>query len=151
MTRSLTNSEPSNPTAGSHDPGIVSYSLALLADLESSLRANHQAILARDVSRLEQLAQQQASLLATLQTSISASTDSSAEHLRPAQSRVLHLARVQQGLLDRMQRRLNMLSNLTAGPRAGYTLGPANTVISFPGNSPASEPSSSNPSASIEA
>jgi hypothetical protein len=151
MTQPIASSASSDPSTASREPGIVSYSLALLADLESSLRASHQAILARDVSRLEQLTEQQASFQTRLQTSVSASTDSSVEHLRPAQSRVLHLARVQRGLLDRMQRRLNMLSNLTAGAQADYRPGPANTVISVRTNLPASHTSSSNPSASMEA
>lgn len=44
-----------------------------------------------------------------------------------------------------MQRRLKMLSNLTAGPQTGYSIGPACTAISVRSSL------SLNPSASMEA
>jgi hypothetical protein len=121
--------------------------LAALADLETSLRASHDALLARDVARLEFLTQEQASLssqivslLRELQAceegnvpqreAIQGSGARLASSLRFAATRVLRLGRVQCVVLDRMRGLLRVTQNLAAGPQAGY--GPNSSQPNIP-------------------
>jgi flagellar biosynthesis/type III secretory pathway chaperone len=109
---------------------IAHACLALLHDLETSLQASQQALLARDLPRLEQLTREQNALrrdlvalwtaAKTLPTKTSISEDSLALELRTSAARVLHLGRIQLALLDRAQRSLRALSRLIAGPQASY-------------------------------
>ncbi len=117
---------------------IETGAVSLLADLEASLRGSHEALLSRDVVRLEQLTHEQASLRLALsllwgkapahrigsksdgQVAVQDSDLPLASALRVAGMRVLHLGRVQLALLDHMQQSLRVVSNLTAGPQASY-------------------------------
>jgi flagellar biosynthesis/type III secretory pathway chaperone len=108
----------------------------LLSQLETSLEASQQALLARDLPRLEQLTGEQNVLLRSLATLSTAPETSRAKtsvsedplllkdpfvlKVRAAAARTLHLGRVQQALLDRAQRSLRALSRLIAGPQASY-------------------------------
>ena len=111
-------------------------SLALLEQMELSLHASQKALLARDLAQLECHTGEQRRLqqaLAILWQGTRTQPPSSpleteddralGAQLRRAQTRVLHLARVQAALLARAQRTLHMISNLLAGTGAGY--GPA--------------------------
>jgi hypothetical protein len=93
--------------------------LALLADLESSLRSTEQAILARDVAGLERATDEQANLHRRLVLlPVHGSPFSAA--VMEAQRRVLQLGQVESALLERAQQRLRMLANWLAGPEAEY-------------------------------
>ena len=115
---------------------LVLASEALLSELESSLHAGQQALLARDLAAIEQQTRDQQRLqrgLAALWSSSVASPIGPAPgasgprfapefslQLRPAQMRILHLARAQSGLLRRAQQTLAILANFAAGPEACY-------------------------------
>jgi hypothetical protein len=110
--------------------------LAIVTELETSLRASQQALLTRDLDGIEQGMREQKRLeraFAILQPEpISNSHDRTllpaaascdpklAGELRAAATRVLHLGRVQAALLRRARQSLTVLSNLLAGPEAGY-------------------------------
>ena len=112
--------------------------LSLLSELESSLRLSHRALLDRDVSQLEVLTQQQSELqraISNLQTDRSCTPS---EEVRFAQIRILHLARIQRGLLTRLHRGLTTLAHLLAGTHADYSFPATHTGISLHPTSPAS-------------
>jgi hypothetical protein len=96
--------------------------LALLAELEASLRATLEAVLARNLSCLGQLTDQQASLCWELSLLKAPSTGAHDKDKRVhcACARVLHLGRVQSALLRRAQQSLRTASNLLAGRQAAY-------------------------------
>jgi len=118
---------------------IASAQLTLLEHLEVSLQITQKALLARDLSALEQGTTEQMRLCRALEilprrTAVPAQNGDplqGALELRPeaelsaalqaAQARVLHLGRVQAALLVRAQRSLHMIANLLAGPQASYT------------------------------
>lgn len=102
--------------------------LALLNDLESSLRASEQAILARDVARLERATEEQTSLHRRL-VMLPVRGSSFSPAVREAQQRVLDLGRVQSALLERARQRLRMLANWIAGPEAQYRAVSANSAV----------------------
>lgn len=116
------------PRAGQGGSEIAQASLALLTELEASLQASQQGLLSCDVARVERSTREQIRLCRALGILWSGNAGASgmqcdlalAAELRSAQRRVLHLGRVQAALLRRAQRWLRMLSNLTAGPEAGY-------------------------------
>ena len=112
---------------------IVRKQLALLAELEASLSGSQQALLSRNLSRLEQRTAEQARLhylLSQFPTANAAyeGSDSPAPApnpslsvcLRAARQRVLRLGRTQQFILQRARGRLHVLSNVLAGPHAAY-------------------------------
>jgi hypothetical protein len=112
--------------------------LSLLSELESSLRSSHRALLARDVSQLEVLTQQQSELqraISNLQTDCNLGPS---EEVRFAQLRILHLARIQRGLLTRLHRGLTTLAHLLAGTHADYSFPATHTGISLHPTSPVS-------------
>jgi hypothetical protein len=124
--------------------------LALLRDLEASLEATQKAVLARDLDGLEQSTREQKQLQRALailwaesgtppQASLPTRLESCAPHLaaelRAAGMRVLHLGRVQAGLLVRAQRSLRMIAHLLAGPESNYSPVPAQMEI--PAQTPA--------------
>lgn len=113
------------------EAGASATALALLDNLESTLVASRQALLARDVVRLEQLTDEQAQLLRELAKLLAlgvgphpdgplagASAAIILEPARQAAQRVLRLARIQHVLLERAQRSLRVLSHCLAGPQA---------------------------------
>src|SRR5579863_3212787 len=109
---------------------IAQASRALLGRLEASLQASQDALLARDITRLEERTCEQIGLRRSLEILWDAAhppgSDAAphdlrlAAELRAAQIRVLRLGRVQAALLGRAQRWLRMVSNLLAGPEASY-------------------------------
>jgi hypothetical protein len=125
---------------------LAAAALALLSELEASLRASQKALLARDAEGIEQGTREQVGLQGALarlwaqDAARPAGSDSwrragtprcepaLAAALLAAQWRVLHLGRVQAGLLARAQRTLRMISNLLAGPEAVYGLPPGSSV-----------------------
>ena len=104
---------------GNPGPTLAAASAAVLAELESSLRASQQALLARDISSLEQATREQTRLRRALEI-LWARNVTFPPELRGAQQRVLHLGKVQAALLAREQRWLTVLANLVAGPEASY-------------------------------
>lgn len=120
----------------------VQSSIALLHELEESLKASQRALLALDVEATERCTREQVRLRrgleALLRNPDSTATISPREKVRPelnqtlpqryelraAGNRVRHLARVQAALLRRSQQFLCVLANCVAGPGAGY--GPPN-------------------------
>lgn len=95
----------------------------LISQLERSLHAGQQALILRDVEKLEEQTALQASLSNALAESL-ADWARGGNPPRPAYSRVIHLCRVQLGLLRGAQRSLRVLSNLLAGAEGTYLLGP---------------------------
>ena len=101
--------------------------LALLSDLEVSLQASQQALLARDLVRMEHLTTKQ-SLLAQRLLTWWQKHERSAEDESPTVSppvrsiaqRLLHLGRIQDALLGRAERSLCLVSRLVAGTGASY-------------------------------
>ncbi len=141
------------PSRGWHpDAGMAQASLALLRQMEDSLNASREALLARDLARLEQGTQEQIRLRRALEILWAGKHNEDAdvpetlrdpvlaENLRAAQLRVLQQGRVQAALLRRAQRWLRVLSNLQAGPEAGY-LDPTSseTRRPWPGTTPSAE------------
>jgi hypothetical protein len=105
--------------------------VALLADLENSLRSSQAALLSRDVVRIEQLASEQAELRHALSAFFDAPdrriyewevtfSGARGDAVRATQARVLRIGRVQAALLRRAQQSLGTISRLLAGPQAGY-------------------------------
>lgn len=93
---------------------------ALLSDLESSLRLSQQAILARDLEKLEGATEKQAQLHRRLHMLPALEEESASSGVVEAHRRVLALGRVQGALLMRAEQRLRMLANLIAGSQAEY-------------------------------
>jgi len=91
----------------------------LLSRLEQSLQAGQRALVVRDVERLEKETGIQASLSKNLAESLRVFGAGEGK-LREPCSRVLHLCRMQLGLLRRAQRSLRVLANLMAGPESNY-------------------------------
>ena len=91
----------------------------LLSRLEQSLLAGQRALLLRDLERFEEQTAIQASLSKVLAESLR-DWSPGEDPLRVACSRVMHLCRIQLGLLRRAQRSLRVLSNLLAGAEATY-------------------------------
>ncbi len=139
----MTSPLSSNAAVRSEDAEIAQASLALLAELERSLLAGQQALLSRDVVRVEQATHDQIRgqrALAILWSREAAGPEASdpgapatappyrlpncdvavAAALRSAQMRVLALGRVQAALVSRAQRWGRTVSNLLAGPEASY-------------------------------
>lgn len=120
----------------------VRSSLALLHELEESLKASQWALLALDVETTESCTREQIRLRRGLEAllrnpapTVTISrrekvrldlnqTSPSLYELRAAGKRVQHLARVQAALLRRSQQFLCVLANCVAGPEAVY--GPPN-------------------------
>lgn len=119
--------------------------LALVCELEDSLRSSQTALLARDAAAIERCTQEQVRLWRALKALplnlISQGTASAAEESRQevtscrpelagqllaAATRVQHLARVQAALLRRSQQFLCVLANWMAGPAMPY--GPPGTA-----------------------
>lgn len=98
----------------------IQRQLALLSDLEISLRASQQAVLGRDLEGLQRMTAEQARLRQTLAAMATSAADSS---VRAAQQRVLHAGRVQLLLLGHAQRWLEVLTNVLAGSGAPYVPG----------------------------
>lgn len=112
--------------------------MALLHELEESLKASQRALLALDVEATESCTREQVRLRrgleALLEDPDSTATISLREkvgldlnqtspslyELRAAGNRIQHLARVQAALLRRSQQFLCVLANCVAGPGAGY-------------------------------
>ena len=125
-----------NCVARASSAEMTTARLAIVTELETSLRASQQALLTRDLDGIEQGMREQKRLeraFAILQPEpISNSHDRTllpaaascdpklAGELRAAATRVLHLGRVQAALLRRARQSLTVLSNLLAGPEAGY-------------------------------
>lgn len=127
---------------------VAPASLALLGELEASLQTSQQALLARDVARLEESTREQTRLQRSLQ--VLGSRDAAqgsdptrydlafAAQLRAAQLRALHLGRVQAALLARAQRWLRVVSNLLAGLEASYVAPACHPLAQRPAWPPAS-------------
>jgi hypothetical protein len=94
---------------------------SLISQLEQSLHAGQRALLVRDVEKFEEQTAIQVSLSKVLAESLDDWTPGE-DNLRAACSRVMHLCRVQLGLLRRAQRSLRVLSNLLAGAEGTYLL-----------------------------
>jgi hypothetical protein len=124
-------------TALSEPQDLTRTSVVILAELEDSLLSCQKALLAHDISGIEQETLNQQRLQQTLEAlwtgSMAHSQDgnSSQEFSRPklssqpaelraAKARVLHLGRVQLALLSRAQRSMNTVLRLLAGPGASY-------------------------------
>jgi hypothetical protein len=118
--------------------------LALVCELEDSLRSSQTALLARDAAAIERCTQEQVRLWRALKSlplnlvspaTISAPRESRrwipprlselAGQLLAAAIRVQHLAQVQAALLRRSQQSLCVLANWMAGPEMPY--GPPGT------------------------
>jgi len=87
--------------------------------LEQSLHAGQRALLLRDLESFEKETGVQGSLSEDLLESLR-NWGPADEKLREAAFRVMHLCRVQSGLLRRAQRSLRAFSNLLAGPGSDY-------------------------------
>src|ERR1700722_11271022 len=115
----------------------IQSSMALLHELEESLKASQRALLALDVAATERCTREQVRLRrgleALLRNPDSTATISLREKVRPelnlspqlyelraAGKRVQHLARVQTALLRHSQQFLCVLANCVAGPGVGY-------------------------------
>ena len=112
----------------STETNLDALRLALLNDLESSLRSTEQAILGRDVERLERATEEQANLHHRL-VMLPMRGSSFSPAVREAQQRVLDLGRVQSALLERARQRLRMLANWIAGPEAQYRAVSAHSAV----------------------
>lgn len=123
--------------------------------MEGSLRDSQQAVLSRDVTRLQQCTAGQISLLQELRmqwpkesskgesahdASVARASKAPAHENRQAADdlllveaarRVLHLGRVQAALLRRAQQSLRAVSNLMAGRQAGYITLPGSSAIAL--------------------
>jgi len=127
--------------------------LALLQELEASLEATQQAVLARDWAGLDQGTREQMRLhraFKTVWAQFETHPPGIAENgrgpleqepqlaaeLRAAGKRVLDLGRVQRALLVRAERSLRMMANLLAGPGSSYSPGP----VQIPPRPPANDP-----------
>jgi hypothetical protein len=115
-----------------HEPGNDSAVLALLSELEISLRASQQALLAGDVLALEQLTEEQR----VLRQKLSLTWPFSGFHKTSRQSdpndvprlarfgksawRVLYEGRVQLALLHHAQRHVRAIACCAAGSQATY-------------------------------
>jgi hypothetical protein len=107
-------------------------SLELLRKLETSLQTSQRALLSGDLAALQQETCEQLRLQRALEVGSPTGAGTSDGYpepdesasltdLRAAQMRVLHLGRVQAAILARANRWLTTVSNLMAGPEAGYT------------------------------
>jgi len=105
--------------------------LSVWTSLETSLQSSQRALLDRDLERLETLTAEQRRLVRVLQATVPGETSPVGTALRCAQLRVQSLARIQQVLLERAQRSLQVLSNLMAGPQAPYSTVPGRHGISI--------------------
>jgi hypothetical protein len=138
---------------------IAQASRALLGELEASLQASQDALLAHDVARLEECTCEQIGLRRSLEILWDAAHPPGSDpaqydlaqydlrlsaELRAAQMRVLRLGRVQAALLGRAQRWLRMVSNLLAGPEASYAPPPSARMAQYPAWPPASSGPSDN-------
>ena len=95
----------------------------MLEQLEASLRLSQQALLARDLARIEQLSVEQTVLchaLGSVRASAGCRTVATDSRTLAAAARVLELGRVQAELLCRAQQSLRMLSHVLAGAQADY-------------------------------
>jgi len=124
--------------------GSQESSLSIWTSLAASLQSSQRALLERDLERLETATAEQRRLVRALQaTEPSAGMQGTQNCLLPAsgtapvstalhsaQLRVQSLARIQQSLLERAQRSLQLLSNLIAGPQAPYSAVPGRPGIS---------------------
>ena len=110
-------SQPASPESAEVENDALR--LALLTDLELSLRASERAILSRDVAGLERATDEQANLGRRL-VLLPVRGGAFSPTVMEAQRRVLGLGRVQGALLERAQRRLRVLANWMAGPQAEY-------------------------------
>lgn len=90
--------------------------VALLCDLEASVRASQKALLSRNLADIERLTSEQRELRDALSVFFSEDGGSRKAKLTPAvraiAARVLALGRLQSGLLARAQRRVHALSSL---------------------------------------
>jgi hypothetical protein len=111
---------------------IAEGRLSLLKELETSLQASQRALLSGDLEALQRETCEQLRLQRALdagwppnransESNPPGNEFASSVDLRAAQMRVLHLGRVQAAILARANRWLTTVSNLLAGPEAGYT------------------------------
>lgn len=109
-----------------HAAGQLEMALAFLDQLEISLRRSQGAVLGHDIAGLNEATQDQwhwlraLSLLWAEAAGDAVAEPTAAVALGTAQSRVLHLGRVQAALLIRERRWLKSLASLAAGPAAVY-------------------------------
>jgi hypothetical protein len=107
--------------------------LELLRELEASLLRSRKALLALDLTGIEQGTREQIGLVRAMASSgqleIKMRTEKNdsladsqeiATELKRCVARVLQASRVQAALLDRMQRKLRILGNMLAGPSSIY-------------------------------
>jgi hypothetical protein len=116
---------------------MVRARLALLRELESSLQSSQKALLARELAAIERGTDEQRRLLEALNDLVRATGCIHSQQavgielaqvlhspelaaLRAAETRILHLGRVQLALLARARRFLNALSHFAHGPSASY-------------------------------
>jgi uncharacterized protein with NRDE domain len=106
--------------------------LLLLRALETSLRASHEAILARDLAGLQLLTAEQATLQHKLATRApedsAAGAASVSSALYDAHWRALQMGRIQSALLRRALQSLRTLAHLLASRSSAYTLPLGGTV-----------------------
>jgi hypothetical protein len=115
---------------------------ALLTSLELALKTSQQALLDREVERLEELTHEQLRLRMLLAVAWAENGNQTAESNDPAVvasmqaavKRVLHLGRIQRALLDRAQRYLRTLSNRMAGVGTPYDPPQSNQGAKLHGN-----------------
>jgi hypothetical protein len=112
------------------DRSDIATVLAILTELQASLEASQQALLARDLAGMEQGTRDQRRLqqaLAALWTPrCICEFHGSRDTVQPADfhataARVHFLGRVQLALLGRALRSLNVLAHLVSGPAASYS------------------------------
>lgn len=104
--------------------------LPLLVSIEASLAASQQAILCRDVARLEQLTLQQNDLAYRLllwQQDYSPRLEPDA--VRQARTRIVHQAQIHLALLERADRRVRAVASLAVGPQTMYAHPRSATLI----------------------
>jgi hypothetical protein len=161
LTISLLTTWPDRMTSPFTDPAKASLpeksraeamrtSLALLTQMETSLKTSQQALMARDLDGIEQGIRKQTDLQNALALLWSGDghpreatpaltrgpTREDTRELRAAAARVLHVGRVQVLLLRRAQRSLTTVANLLAGPQASYD--PSCRTLFVPATQPSS-------------
>ena len=121
----------------SYNASVQQARLAVLHELEASLKATQKALLTCDVAELDEATREQVQLhqsLATFADSVSYASEADPE-LRLAEKRVLGLGRLQIALLTRARRSLKITANLVARTQGNYApepplppIGPSRTV-----------------------
>jgi hypothetical protein len=117
MTR-LTKGPGDSATAIS--PDVSSARLALLLELEASLRQSQRALLSRDIETFEELTRKQ-ELLAHTFNALSEKDRLPSDSISAAARRVLQLGRIQIALLGRAHSSLRLVANLLTGAGSDYS------------------------------